>query len=252
MTMPGPDVTPNIHDLAFVEGLFDEMAGTYERVNFITSFGFSRRWRRQFIQKLALQPGMTVCDLMCGMGECWTAVRHGLRDEGRILALDISNGMLHGALRNRPKLGQIAITVSRQDACSTSLPAESVDCVMAGFGLKTLSDGQLATLFQEVRRILKPGGVFSFVEVSVPSNQFLKKPYMFYLKRIIPLVGRLLRGNPSNYRYLGIYSERFGNCRRVMPLLANEGLVAEYHDYFMGCATGVSGHKPAATSSIEA
>jgi demethylmenaquinone methyltransferase/2-methoxy-6-polyprenyl-1,4-benzoquinol methylase len=249
--MPSPDGTPDIHDLAFVEGLFDEMAGTYERVNFITSFGFSKRWRRQFVQKVALQPGMTVCDLMCGMGECWSAIRSGLRDDGRILALDISNGMLRGALCNRRTLGRIAVTVSRQDARSTSLPTESIDCVVSGFGLKTFSDSQMATLFQEVRRILKPGGAFSFVEVSVPSKRLLKVPYMFYLKRIIPLIGRTLQGNPSNYRYLGIYSERFGNCRRVLAMLENEGLVAQYHDYFLGCATGVSGYKPLGTSSIE-
>jgi ubiquinone/menaquinone biosynthesis C-methylase UbiE len=37
----------DIYNVDFVEQLFDEMAATYERVNDISSFGFSRRWRNQ-------------------------------------------------------------------------------------------------------------------------------------------------------------------------------------------------------------
>jgi demethylmenaquinone methyltransferase/2-methoxy-6-polyprenyl-1,4-benzoquinol methylase len=38
---------------------------------------------------------------------------------------------------------------------------------------------------------------------------------MFYLKHIIPGIGRLLLGNPENYRMLGVYTEKFGNCGTI-------------------------------------
>ncbi len=64
---------------------------------------------------------------------------------------------------------------------------------------------------------------------------------MFYLKEIIPLLGRLLLGNPENYRMLGLYTEKFRDCRTMRDLLARHGLRTTYHDYFFGCASGVSG-----------
>lgn len=46
------------------------MSGSYERMNYITSFGFSIRWRKQFLNKLGKseQP-LEVIDLLSGLGE---------------------------------------------------------------------------------------------------------------------------------------------------------------------------------------
>jgi len=43
-------MTENIYNSEFVKKLFNNMSSSYERMNFITSFGFSIRWRSQFIQ----------------------------------------------------------------------------------------------------------------------------------------------------------------------------------------------------------
>ena len=45
------------------------MAASYDRVNYLTSFCFSHRFRRQFIEKAGLEEGFTVVDLICGRGE---------------------------------------------------------------------------------------------------------------------------------------------------------------------------------------
>jgi demethylmenaquinone methyltransferase/2-methoxy-6-polyprenyl-1,4-benzoquinol methylase len=58
----------DLYDPTAVRELFDEMSDTYERVNLVTSFGFSRRWRRQAVDHLRLQPGETAPRLMTGMG----------------------------------------------------------------------------------------------------------------------------------------------------------------------------------------
>jgi ubiquinone/menaquinone biosynthesis methyltransferase len=233
----------DIYDTGFIERLFDEMAATYERVNFITSFGFSRRWRRQFVSRAVLQPGAIVCDLMCGMGECWGAIAKGLGHDGSIVALDISAGMLRAGLREKDRYG-LPVTLLRQDALSSSIRDESVDCVVSGFSMKTFTNEQLEALAGEMKRILKPGGSFTLVEVSVPPYPLLRPLYMFYLKQIIPMIGSLLRGNPANYRYLGIFTEKFVNARWMTGALERQGLRTQYHEFFLGCATGVSGTKP--------
>lgn len=233
----------DIYDVDFVEQLFDEMAGTYERVNYIASFGFSERWRRQFVRQVAIRPDMVVYDLMCGMGECWEGVAPYLLGNGRILALDLSSVMLRGAEKEREKFPHLEIVLSKQNALANSLEDASADCLICGFGVKTFSDEQKEILAAEIKRILKPGGVFSLVEISVPNGRLLKALYMFYLKRVIPVVGRLFLGNPENYRMLGIYTAQFQNCRNLQAILGRHGLETRYHDYFFGCASGVSGFK---------
>jgi hypothetical protein len=55
----------NTYKPAFVKDLFNRMSRTYERMNYITSFGFSIRWRRQFVKHLrATAPKVEIIDLL--------------------------------------------------------------------------------------------------------------------------------------------------------------------------------------------
>jgi ubiquinone/menaquinone biosynthesis methyltransferase len=239
------DFVTDIYDPGFVERLFDEMASSYEAVNYVTSIGFSKRWRRQVVSEAVIQPGMVVCDLMCGMGECWNAIALRLGERDELIGVDLSDKMLQGAVKRKAKFARLNIALQKQNALDNTLEDECVDCVICGFGVKTFSEEQKETLAAEIRRILKPQGTFSLIEVSVPSGWILKALYMFYLKHIIPIIGRLLLGNPENYRMLGVYTEKFGNCKTIRDILARQGLRVRYHIYFFGCASGVSGVKVA-------
>ncbi len=231
----------DIYDPVFVERLFDDMAQTYERVNTISSFGFSVRWRKQFIRKLNVKPETVLCDLMTGMGECWPALAHVLPHKSLVIGLDNSDGMLQHARRNQSKFPHLQFDLRTENVLQSSLATASVDCIVIGFGLKTFNTSQIEQLAAEMRRILKPGGQFSLIEVSVPPSPLLRLLYLFYLKRVIPLIGSLFLGNPETYRMLGIYTEQFGNCTAIAHQLQQQGFTVQSHSYFFGCATGVSG-----------
>lgn len=236
---------PDIYSTEFVKSLFDEMSQTYDRVNYTTSFGFSQRWRRQFIRKVRIPRNAVVCDMMCGMGECWFAIHQYLKEDSELLAIDLSSGMLQHARTRSGRYPGVNITIEEQDALSTEIDSGSVDCVISGFGIKTFSDPQKRRLAAEMYRILKPNGTFSLVEISVPRFVPLKLPYLFYLERIIPILGKLLLGNPENYRMLGVYTRQFGDCQLMKQFLTEAGFEVNFDSYFFGCATGVSGRKPA-------
>ena len=78
------------------------MSGSYERVNYITSFGFSIRWRRQFINRIpATDEKIEVIDLLTGMGENWESVRR-IFPNANISSLDFSEEMIKRAeLKNK-------------------------------------------------------------------------------------------------------------------------------------------------------
>jgi len=231
----------DLYDPAYVRSLFDEMSGSYERVNTITSFGFSRRWRRQAVELLAPRPGATVLDAMTGMGEGWRHLLRRIGPEGRIVAIDLSPGMLDGARRERDRHRGAAIELREGDALATGLDDGSVDAVLCLFGVKTLSPDQQAAFAREIARVLRPAGRYALVEVSVPPARLLRVPYLFYLTWVIPVLGRVLLGNPENYRMLGRYTERFGDARPLAARFRASGLTAAEVSLFHGCASGLVG-----------
>ncbi len=236
-------MTEDIYDPNFVKSLFDEMSKTYGITNYLSSFGFCERWRRQCIQLATIKPGMLVYDLMTGMGECWNLINRRLRNEGKLIALDISEAMCSRASAQRSQMPSLEVELLNEDFLNNSLPDSKADCVISSFGLKTFSDEQKAVVAQQIARILKPGGTYSLLEISVPSSSVLRAPYMTYLKYCIPVTGKLLLGNPDNYRMLGIYTEKFKDCGYMKDLLEKAGLTVELKSFFFGCATALCGSK---------
>ena len=219
------------------------MSGSYERTNLLTSFGFSRRWRLQAVARLGLRPGMAVHDWMTGMGEGWAPILRRIGPTGRLVAVDLSEGMLGHARRRLERLPG-DVTIVEGDLLELGLPPASADAVLCLFGVKTLRVADRTRFAAELARVLRPGGTFSLIEVSVPGWRPLRSAYLFYLKRVIPILGRILLGNPDNYRMLGVYTERFGDCRALADAVRAAGLDATYGESFLGCATGVWGSRP--------
>lgn len=224
-----------------IRALFDEMSATYGFVNLIASFGFAAIWRRQAVQGVPFAPDYHVVDLMSGMSELCRSIAHYAPGPVRVTGIDLSTEMIRRARKDWP----FALELKLEDVLTWEFEPSSADVIVSSFGLKTFDTNQLTRLAEVVSRLLRPGGVFSFVEISVPQSPVLRLPYMFYLNRVIPLVGKICLGNPDNYRMLGIYTTAFGNCRQFAKLLQDHGLNVTEVSYFFGCATGVRGSKPA-------
>lgn len=239
-------VNTDIYQTQYVRNLFNSMSETYGWTNYFSSFGFTVRWRRQCVERIsaAIAPSAQGYDLMSGMGEIWPFVLPRLNAEGRIVAVDISEVMQAQAAAFLEKTKEQRVVTLQADMLQNGLPDGSADFIVSSFGLKTFSPVQLEILAKEVNRLLKPGGAFAFIEVSVPEAWWLRGLYLFYLQRIIPVIGYLSAGRTSDYRMLGIYCTAFQNSRAFCQMLQEQGLTeAKFDRYFAGCATGVSGVK---------
>lgn len=234
---------PANYDPDYIRSLFNQMSSSYERVNYITSFGFSLRWRRQFLKPFApTSTPVRVLDLMTGMGETWRAV-HERFPNAEFSALDFSEGMLKQAAAKNQAHYHGRIRLLNQNVLDNELPSAHYDVVISAFGLKTFDEAQLKRLAQETQRILKPGGQFSFIEVSTPKNALLRALYKLHLKHLVPLCGKVLLGNPSEYRMLWQYTTAFSNADRVLQIFEEAGLAVKRESYFGDCASGISGTK---------
>lgn len=236
------DESLNIYDPRYISKLFDEMAATYGVVNLITSFGFTAVWRRYCVERLPVHTIENCCDLMSGMGELIPNLQQRFPGLKSLTALDLCPSMCKKIAENCSRLNT-PLTILEEDVFQSSLPSARFDCVVSSFGLKTFSANQQRALAGVVSRILKPGGVFAFIELSLPKYVVLRAPLVFYLRYIVPQIGRVFLGNPDNYRMLSVYAEGFNDARYFQSCLVDEGLEAKYISHFFGCGTGVVGRK---------
>lgn len=219
------------------------MSGSYERMNYITSFGFSIRWRKQFLKKLGnSDKQLNVIDLLSGLGENWLYLKKFFPNS-QFSALDFSEMMIEKSKIKSQKIFNGDLTLLCEDILQNKLPSDYYDIISCAYGLKTFNNDQLETFAKEIKRILKTGGKFSFVEVSKPDNQILYLFYKLYLSKIIPVLGKLFLGDPSDYKMLWIYTEKFNNSKSVKDIFERNGLKVTYEKYFFGCASGINGVK---------
>lgn len=232
------------YDPEFVRSLFEAMAASYTRVNELASLGQLDRWRRRCVEWLAPRPGDVVLDAMTGMGQGLPHLARRLGPEGRIIGIDTSRAMLHRALRRSLGRDPPLVELRVADALDSGLDDGSVDGVLCLFGIKTLSVAKRDRFASEIARVLRPGGRFACVEISVPSRRLVRVPYLAYLRYAIPVLGWLLLGDPRPYRMLAEYTTRFGDMRPMGRSLREAGLEVMSMRVAMGCATGIRGRRP--------
>ena len=99
--------------------------------------------------------GAQVLELGCGTGSMWMRNTHLLGPDGRLFLTDFSQGMLEAAKDN---LQDHRITFRQVDIQQIPYPDRSFDVVIANMMLYHVPD--LHRGLSQVRRVLKPGGVF--------------------------------------------------------------------------------------------
>jgi demethylmenaquinone methyltransferase/2-methoxy-6-polyprenyl-1,4-benzoquinol methylase len=176
---------------AFVEAMFDRISPRYDLMNRLMTFGMDRVWRRRAIEALGLKPGAAMLDLACGTGDL---ANEAIARVAFVVGLDFSDGMLREARRRN-----IGCALVRGDALALPLARASCDAIVTGFALRNFTD--LARVFLECARVLKPGGRIALLEVDSPRNALLRVVYRVYFHALLPLLGRLIADRRA-YSYL--------------------------------------------------
>jgi demethylmenaquinone methyltransferase / 2-methoxy-6-polyprenyl-1,4-benzoquinol methylase len=174
--------------------LFQDIAPVYDRLNRIISWGLDPLWRRDLVRRMNLQPGYTVLDISTGTGDVALAAGK-VCPECIVVGLDPASNMIELFRRKSP-----SALVTLGIAENLPLRDGSVDRALCSFGLRNFSDR--AQGYAEIRRVLKPGGLWGFLEMTAPPGRFFPVIFGFYFKRIVPLLGAVISLYPGAYKYL--------------------------------------------------
>jgi demethylmenaquinone methyltransferase/2-methoxy-6-polyprenyl-1,4-benzoquinol methylase len=206
---------PGERRAAEVRNLFGAIAPRYDFINDLQSFWLHRLWKRKLIRLAAAQPGERALDVCCGTGD----IAAGLAKSGAMTySLDFSAEML--AIAARKRRGPLWI---RGDAQQLPFQDASFDIVTVGYGLRNLADWQRG--ISEMRRVAKKRGRLLILDFGKPQNPLWRTIYFAYLRRAVPLHGRIFSGNAAAYAYI---------LESLQNYPAQEGIAAELTK--MGCA----------------
>lgn len=221
----------------WVRGMFGRIAGHYDLLNHLLSFNLDKRWRARTVERVSgilARPDARVLDLCCGTGDVLLALEN--RKKCSAFGSDFCHPMLVEARR------KVASPLFEADALSLPLADASLDLITIAFGFRNLANYRGG--FEELLRVLKPGGVAAILEFSQPTNRAFGAVYGLFSTRVLPWIGGMISGSREAYSYLPESIRKFPNAEELAAQMREAGFGSVEFERMTGGAVALHlGHK---------
>lgn len=222
--LPPHPALPGYFDTAdakrpFLKDIFDAAAHEYDRLEAVLSLGSGRWYRRRCLRLAGLAPGMRVLDVAMGTGLVAREAKALAGDQGRVLGVDPSPGMLAQSRR-------VGVPATLGVAEALPVASEAFDVVSMGYALRHVPD--LGAAFREMRRALVPGGEICVLEVSAPGATIGRLVLAAYFRLFLPTMAFLLRSSAESRRLWRYYWRTIDACvppERVLGAIRDAGFL---------------------------
>ncbi|AUC61320.1 SAM-dependent methyltransferase [Cyanobacterium sp. HL-69] len=124
--------------------------------------GGEKRFRNLALQNITLEKNTKILDLCCGKGQ---TTKFLVQHSHEVTGLDISPFALEEAKKNVPQAEYV-------EGFAQEMPfsANKFDIVHTSVALHEMNTEELTQIFAEVYRVLKPNGIFTFIDLHKPHN----------------------------------------------------------------------------------
>ena len=221
-----------IQDPSYVRDAFARIADRYVTTNHVLSMGTDILWRKKVARIVRRWKPLRVLDVATGTGDLALEIQDACPGV-EVVGSDFCAEMLvHASERGLAK-------TLVADALDLPFEAASFDVVTVAFGLRNMANYEAA--LKEMRRVLRPGGHVLVLDFSLPEPP-LKKPYQWYLHRVLPKLAGWLTRQADAYEYLGGSIEEFPMGEEMAALIGKCGFVeVEVEPVTFGVASIYSG-----------
>ena len=212
--------------------MFDGIAPAYDRLNHLLSLGTDRTWRRRSLRGfISSDSPQNILDIACGTGDLSLEIARKMHPESHITSVDISQKMLE-IMEDKVLENNLGNKISIVNARAEILPFpdKSFHRAAIAFGIRNFQDRGAA--LKEVFRVLDHGGKLLILELSEPSNLFLRHIYEFGFGKVAPWIGGKLSGNKEAYQYLPESIKAFPDKDKWMAFMRKNGFTDVTHKAF--------------------
>ncbi len=212
---------PDAGKAARVQAMFTRIAGRYDLMNALMTFGRHQAWRREAARATIAAPAGPALDLATGTGDLALAIAAVL-PRRPVIGADFSEGMLGQARRKLGARPETRIALVAADALRLPFADATFACVTSAFLLRNLAD--LGEGLREMRRVTRTGGRVISLEITRPTLPVFASIFRFYFHRLVPALGAAIAGDRDAYRYLPESVERFVTPGELAAMMRAAGL----------------------------
>ena len=164
--------------------------------------------------------------MACGTGDFTIEIAQKLGKGSEVIGVDISEGMM---AVGREKIKKAGVSAELFVADCEDLPYadNTFDRISVGFGVRNFEHLELG--LSQMYRVLTPSGKLVILELSVPSNAFIRWCYKLYFLKILPAIGGMISGDRGAYEYLPASVLRFPGPDKFIPMLKSAGFAQVEH-----------------------
>ncbi|MDD3149787.1 MAG: ubiquinone/menaquinone biosynthesis methyltransferase [Candidatus Gastranaerophilales bacterium] len=213
----------------FVHNLFENIAGVYDIVNDVITFGFDNSIRKKVINCLNVPKNAKILDLCTGTGDIAKLLAEKYPD-CHVVGVDFSEKMLNIARKKTKHLNNIEFI--KEDVLNLFFDDDTFDICTVSYGLRNLED--IDKGLAQMQRVTKKGGYISNCDLGKPPkiiNFFFK----FYFFKIMPLLGIIFHKNKKAYDYLAYSSIKFPSKQEFCEKFEKMDLTEiQSYDYMLG------------------
>ncbi|MCX7794709.1 MAG: bifunctional demethylmenaquinone methyltransferase/2-methoxy-6-polyprenyl-1,4-benzoquinol methylase UbiE [Thermodesulfovibrionales bacterium] len=201
----------------FIRKIFSSVAPRIDFLSTLFSLGLDDHWRRKAVSYL--NEGENVLDVCTGTGKLAFLISKKVGRRGFVWGIDINEDLLQIARRDSKNNGNLSFITA--DSRDIPFDSEFFDAVTVSFGIRNITQPEKA--LQEYYRVLKKGGRFVCLELMKPENRFFRYIWRIYVSKIIPVISKLIIGDPVPYKYLFASIEGFYTFNEFVQLLKKNG-----------------------------
>lgn len=215
--LPSPD-----QKSAYVNDMFSAIAGRYDLLNRVMTFGLDQGWRRFAVQYVAAAHSAgsrRALDVATGTGD-FLPLLHAAMPDADVIGADFCLPMMQAGMDKVDATEQRGAYVGG-DALRLPFPDNTFDAITTGFGMRNVVD--LLGALREMNRVAKPGGRVACLEVARPNSALIRFGHRLYFTQVVPMIGALIGGNREAYTYLPQSAEQFPPPEHLRDLMKAAG-----------------------------
>jgi demethylmenaquinone methyltransferase/2-methoxy-6-polyprenyl-1,4-benzoquinol methylase len=218
----------------YVQHMFGRIAGRYDLMNRLMTFGQDQRWREFAVRLARVPPHGRVLDLATGTGDLARAAIE-LHPSTTVIGIDFALPMLHlGQAKLEARAGQ-RVHLAGGDALQLPFPDHTFDACLSAFMLRNVVD--IRRSFVEQRRVVSAGARVVCLEIAQPTSPIFRRPFDLYFGRLVPAIGGVVSEGEA-YSYLPASVRRFVTPQELANLMRDAGLQeVTYYKLALGTVT---------------